>query len=279
MSKINLDRFTEEKEIVMPVVEHWGKFQGRLMKYPIAEDGWYKVKLPFGVLQRKATPLEIVKAGKGLPVVRVYAMGGEGIAVNFDNLLKKGLEETVSVNFLDLPAFEVAKAIEWEDGRFYFYEPDPRFQRTLLMQLKNQYETDQPLAGKGITPELRYYYLLLSLQKQSLREIEELEKLRLTELEKQKRIKEFQNSFQGRLKDIIEKADGELIRYYKSNATSYMVHWRIKETDKIIKSTIRDNFRILDLGFCASGADRQHSIQSAIQLAKVYGRNIYITRE
>lgn len=276
MELINLEKFALVKQVVMPIVDGWGQIESRKI-YKGVENGWYLVDLSGNAsVLRSATPLEVSRALLNQKVTRVYTLGTEGIPVNFDNLLKQGLGEAIDINFLNLQPFEVAKAIRWEDKRWYFYEADSRFNRTLLSELRQRFNEDKPLDSiKDLTPELRYYWLLLNLQRQSYREFQELERLKLSQGERNKRIKEFQSSFTGRLQTVIEQAGGKLVKFYKYR-TGYIVHWKIGS--QVVKSTIRDNMRIINLGFCASGQDKRHSLSSAIQLAKMYG-NLYITRE
>lgn len=259
---------------------------GRKFYAPGKEDGWYFVEEEKGRRTfRKATPLEILKETKGKKLLRMYAFGEEGIPVNFDNLLKRGYGNTVGVNFLSLPTFEIAKVIQWEDGRFYFYEADPTFQRKTLQTLKEKFEKEESIAGhKGLTPELAYLLLLADLGRKTYREIERINALKLTEDEKRKRMREFKNSFVGTLQKTIEDAGGKLVKFVKANKDSFLVHWKIKGEDRLIKTVIKDNMRVLSAGFCLSDYDRAHTMSSIIQLAKTYEEDdpydgLYITRE
>lgn len=277
---INLGRFNQEKIAIVPIVHGWGQIDQRKIYLPKTEDGWYRVSLAAQPeLLGKATQLDIWKTLKSKKFLMVYVLGTEGVPVNFDNLTQKGLGETISVKFINLPLYEIARVVQWEDDRWYYYDAEIQFQRTLLRQIKDVFEREQEISAiKGITPELRYYFFLTLLQRASFREVERLKLFRLSEAERQKRIKEFESTLTGRLQKTIEMAGGTLIKFIKSNRDSYMVHWKVKGTDQIVKSTIRDNMQILNLGFCASGHDREHTLASAIQLAKMYGE-LYITRE
>lgn len=276
---INLNRFTKVTEVLTAIVDGWGIANGRKVFFNV-ENGWYIVTLGNQArILRKATALELFKNRKNQPTLRVYALGDEGIPVNFDNLFSRGFGETIKIHFMDAQPFEIVKVITDETKRWYFYDIDARLQRGLLTSLKAVFAAETGLdIMKGITPELRYYYLLLNLQRQSFREYEAMLQLKISEAEKAKRIAEFQASFAGRLKTSIEQADGELLKFYKVNSNSYMVEWKVKGSRQIVKSTIHDDMRILNLGFCASGYDKDHSLASAVQLAKMYGE-LYITRE
>jgi hypothetical protein len=131
---------------------------------------------------------------------------------------------------------------------------------------------------RGITPELGYYFLLANLQRQSYKEAREIEKLNLTARERDKRLREFQNNFSFRLEHTIGEANGKLIRFSK-HGNGYLVEWKLG--DQIIKSTINDNMRILNAGFCLSGEDKKHSLSSLINLAQLFQEEapLYLTRE
>ena len=280
MTQIDLQRFTEKKIAIMPICNGWGVSGSRKIWNPILEDGWYLTNLADrALITRPATPLEVEKVMQKQKVDRGYALGTEIIPINFDNFQKRGLGEAVTVQFLSLSAFEVAKVTQWEDNRFYFFEADPKFDRSIINQVKTAFDKEEPITDiKGLTPELRYYYMLLNLQRQSYRQFQELERLKLSEAEREKRIKEFQSTFAGRLEKSISDAGGKLVKFVKYR-TGWTVTWKLG--NQTVKSNIRDDMRIMSLGFCASGADKRHTLSSAILLAKMFQRDnpLNITRE
>lgn len=280
---VKLGRFFVKREYFLPMVSGWGQAESRKFYLPKSEDGWYKIEeFKENKVFRKATPLEVLKELKNKKFLRMYAFGEEGIPVSFDNLKQKGYGETVRVNFLNLPTFEVAKVIYWEDKRFYYYEADPRFQRETLQMLKNKFEKGENYLQKGITPELAYFMLLASLGRETYRELDRLNEFNLTKEERNKRMEEFKNTFGETLKKTIENAGGIMIKFVKSNKDSFLVHWKVKGSNQMIKTTIKDNMRVLSAGFCLSGYDKAHSVSSIIQLAKQYEEEeedgVYITR-
>jgi hypothetical protein len=277
---INLERFTKDQEFVIPIVSGWGQHASRKV-WKRTEDGWYVVSLGNTIkVIRKATAMEIVKTLQPLKKLSFYALGNEGIPVNFDNLERMGFSGAVTINFLNSPVFEVARVVRWEDGRFYFCDNDPRFQRDLLNILRARFDASQSITSlPTVTPELFYYFMLISLEHQAFREVTAITTMKLSEEEKAKRVEQFKNTFDERLKKTIQDAGGTMIRFSKANANSYLVTWRIG--NQTVKSTITDNFSILNAGFCLSGDDRSHSMASLIQLAKMFRRDqpLYITRE
>lgn len=280
---ISLNKFFGEKTYLLPVVGGWGQVEGRKFYVPGIQDGFYNLTESSGTRHfSKATPLEVFKAMQGKKLLRFYSFGEEGIPVNFDNLKQKGFGQTVKINFLNQKTFEVVKTILWEDNRFYYFDIDMHFKRDKMRLLKEAFETEKGIDKiRGITPEQAYLFLLASFSRQSFRELEQLKVFALAKEEREKRIREFKNSFAGTLQKTIEGAGGILIKFEKANANSYLVHWRIKGSSQTIKSIINLNMRILSLGYCASGADRDHSLGSAINLAKVYNEDeggLFITR-
>ncbi len=278
---LDLKRFSEETEEIVPIIGGTGRFHGRFISLKV-DDGWYLVSLgDKALIKRKATVLEVAKAIKDQPTFSVYALGIEGIPLSFDSFSRRGWGEAVTVNFQNLQIFEVARIVYWEDKRFYFYGQE--MPNEILREAKKVFEKNEPFNNiKGLTPELRYYLILVSLQRESFRAAQELAKFKLNAAERAKRIKEFQETFSGRLQRTIENVGGTLIRYSKKG-NNYNVRWKVYGQE--IVSTIKDDERIISLGFCASGADTKHTLSSAIALAKLYYEEagtdhggLYITR-
>lgn len=278
---IKLERFTKAIQVIAPLISGWGQYDMRRFYFPEIADGWYLFNFASNItIERKATPLEVDKLLTRFGHLRVYAFGTEGVPLNFNNFVGRGFAETVKVNFLNLQPFQLAKIVLWEDGRFYFWEADNRLERETIRRVRGAFEKDESITGfKYITPELRYYYLLLSLQKQSVRQLEELEKMKLSLAEKKKRMEEFRATFAGRLEQVIVGAGGKLVKFTKSRGNSYTVEWRVG--GQSVKSEINDELRIISAGFCLDGDDASHSMNSIINLAKMFQEDspLYITRE
>ena len=241
-------------------------------------DGWFLVSLGIEAkIVRRATLHETRNAILGVSNKRhfhVVLLGKEGIALNTDIFYKRGLTESVTVNFANEPLFTVARIVQWEDGRFYFFETIFPKNRAVIQGIKERFEAERDLLGlSGVTPELRYYYLLANLQRQSYRAAEEIERLALSRAEKDKRIREFQSTFAGRLQASVERAGGRLVSYSKYGE-GWMVEWRLD--DETIKSIIHDDLRIVSAGFCLSGDDQQHSLHSIINLARLFKKESYL---
>ena len=280
---ISLNRFVQATEAIVPIVDNWGKLNGRKIELE-AEDGWYKVRLGNQVtIIKKASPLEVRRALSTHKTLMVYALGGEGVPVNFDNFKQRGFEESVYINFLVAQPFDVSEIVLWEDGRFYFYGINQRHQREVTRGVKEAYQQKRVLPElRGLTPEMRYAFMLGELQRESYEAVESLLGGGLGALssDQRDRIKAaLQSSFGNSLKRAIAKAGGTYIGHRKLNKDTYAVEWQVG--DQTVKSHIRADMRIISAGFCLSGDDQRHSMNSIIGLAKMFKENrpLYITRE
>lgn len=289
---IELDRFSAEKEKVLPLVNGGGSFHSRRI-YLGVENGWYVVSLGDTVkIKRKATQMEIYKTLEERKCLLCYPLGTSAVPVNFDNFKKKGYQEMIDVQFLDQPIFTVAKVVQWDDGRFYYFE-EANHERETLQRIKEAFNNRESLRqGKttekrarkiaGVTPELRFYYLLLSIQNQSYEALKELTSpvyaSRSSSRQARGIIESFKSNFSDRVTAAVEQAGGTLNRVNRVG-TSYLVEWKIG--GQIVKSKIRDDLRIISAGFCLSGDDQEHTMNSIVSLAKMFQEEdpLYITRE
>ncbi len=281
---INLEKFSEEVKVVVPIVKGWGQYEGRKIYSPKTDDGWYLILLGDKIkVERKATPLEVEKALAPLKKLQVLSLGTEGVPLNFDNFLKRGWGETKEIFFLNLPIFSVANVVEWEDGRVYFYEQIIPKKHSVIKEVQEAFKIGETIREiAGVTPELRYYYLLANLQQQSYEAVKAFENFSensaISPAERDKRIKEFRDTFAIRLERTIDLAGG-ILRKFSKRGNNYLVEWEVG--DQLVKSTIRDNLQIVSAGFCLSGEDRKHTLTSLINLAQVFQEDypLYITRE
>lgn len=277
---LDLEKFSKETKVTVPIVHGYGQKNGRMIYSPGTPDNWYIISLGDKTkVERPATRLEIIKEAENYKQYQVYALGTEGVPVNFDMFYRLGLKEAEEIYFLSLPIFSTSNVILHEDGRLYFVEEILPKNRAVLTSVRESFNKNETIKEiKGVTPEIRYYYLVLNLQRESQRALEELKNIQLKEEEYQKRLAEFKATFGGRLEEAIKQAGGQLIRYSKIG-TNYLIEWKIG--NQIVKSTIRDDLRIISAGFCLSGDDRKHTMNSIVHLAKMFRTDapLYITRE
>lgn len=274
---LDLGRFVKTREVIVPIVESWGQYKGRKLYHKV-DDYWYKISLPSGIIIKKASPLEILLTLESEKKIQVYALGTEGIPLSFESFRQKGLREAETIHFMNLPIFTVATAVLWEDGRLYFYEHIIPKERNLIEKSKEAFEGGQNLLDmRGITPELRYYVLLTSLQRQTYESLADFAKSvrfgNITSNVFDERLAELKRQFGTRLKFAVENAGGTYIRHSK-RGNGFQVEWRIG--NKSIKTHIRDDFRIISAGFCLSGDDKKHTINSIVGLAKLFQEESFL---
>lgn len=281
-----LSKLSETRQVVLPVSNNWGRYKTRLIKAN-NNDGWYLVELGNDVkVLRPASLMEIDEVVEGKDVLTGMALSDEFVPINFNNLRKKTGGNTARFLLGDnVTSWDHIKTVLWEDGRLYFAGIDYSRDRKVVEQVKQAFEEETSIDHiKGATPELRYYFLCQGLYRSSYRAYQDLLKMNLSKDQKHNWIKKFKADFKTRLKLQIENAGGELVSYTKEPGGRYLVTWKVGGTQ--IKSVINDRMSIIDLGFCASGHDKEHTLQSAIHLSKIYQEEggvgyggLYITRE
>ena len=278
MGKIDFTRFSKLSIAIVPIVGYVGKYGGRKFIHT-TDDGWYKVFLGDIVeVERKATLLEIERELEKHKTLSGYAYGDEVVPVNFQNLFARGLGETVKVWFLDQEPWTAVKFVQWEDGRFYYVDMDFTY-HSLLSDLQDDFEAGQTvLDHKGAGPELRYYWLLLSLERNTWQHLQELEGLRLSKTEREKRLQEFQLNFSERIERAVTEAGGRFISATRQASNKYLVIW--KSGRQIVKTILNERLRVENAGYCLSGFDKRYNISGIVALASEFQKDtpLYITR-
>lgn len=278
MGEIDFTRFIKRQETIIPIVEGWGSFHGRKITANV-DNGWFQIELAdtYRVV-RKATLLEISQTISGRKTLSGYCYGDEIIPINFQNLFARGFGETVKVWFLNQEPWNAVKCVQWEDGRFYYVDVDFAY-HSRLAHLRELFETEQTLLNeKDLSPEIRYMWLLMSLERDTWRHLQELEALKLSEREKKKRAEEFKLNFAERIKQAIIETGSKFISATRQSDQRYLVVW--KTGRQIVHSLISDKLRVISGGFCLSQEDAKHSIRSLSMLAQEYQKEkpLYITR-
>lgn len=277
---IDLARFSIDTFVTIPIVKGLGKYKNRKIVAQVP-DGWYHTKIGNNVaVQRRATLLEVEETVARLPTFRGYPIGEEVVPLSFQNLFSLGYGETAHVHFQETEPWTICRFVRASDHHFYAAGDDLGRNRHALQAVQTAFEKGQPLTGiKGVTPELTYYFFILSLQRNNYEYMEELEKLPLTTAEREKRLKEFQKSIDFRLKHFVEDSGGKLLSFQKYGKNKYTIEWEIG--GQTIRSVITDNLSVWDAGYCLSGDDRRHSLGSLISLAKTFQQvaPLHLTRD
>lgn len=281
MNQISLERFSKPQKAIIPLFDGKGIYKSRTINLSVPFEGYYQVLLGDEVTNiTKADNIDTDLMLNKLPLMRGIAYSNSIIPLNFDQSKFLGYEETIPVNFMNADLGLIIKTRRWEDGKILFHEIDYGSEMQLsIVGVKERAEKGEKLDGlKGITPEMRYFYLMVFLDIQRIAEWKKLEELELSRKEKEKRIEEFKASFSGRLNTAIEGAGGTLVKFNVRGNRVDLV-WKVGREE--FHSTLNQDFRVLELGFCADGHDKDHSISSAILLAKQFieDGSIYKTRE
>lgn len=279
---IDLERFSRPIDVAVPIINNYGVFRGRRFKIE-AEDGWYKVELGNQAkILRKATDIEIDTALDKMEIIEGYTIANSLVPLNWDSVkFRFGYNETIPVMFMRAELWDIIQVARWDDKRLYYKDLSYNRDTSVVQKVKERFEAEASLDNiKGVSPELRYIFILLCLQRDNYRALEKLKKLKLSEAEKEKRLKEFQATLAGRLLKTVNDAGGKLVRWHRQGPDKIVVIWKCG--GQRVNSLINLNFRILEAGYCLEHEDRKHSLSSIIPLAKIFQEEegpLYITRE
>lgn len=284
---INLSKFSEPVHAVVPLFEGRGVYKGRKIQLKRKVTGICMLELGNEVVWKETLDfqsVEVDKFLKTLPRLKGIAYGDMIIPLNFSSAKFLGYEEVIHVEFMNAELGSLVDCRRWEDKRLLFkeadlYSPD---QQLIVLGAKERAEQGGALEPEqkvaGLTPEIRYFYIMVMLDRQRMVEWKKLDELELSKKERERRIKKFKESFSGRLKSAIEDAGGSLVSFNK-RGDRIDVKWTVQ--GELFSSTVSQDFRVLELGFCAEGHDKDHSMSSAVLLAEQFIRDgvIYKTRE
>ena len=278
---IDLEKYSVPTRAIVPIINGKGVYRGRKFASSRADDlYWCRFGDEVTIDYPSTSPIDNDKMLSELPMFRGIVYGNSIIPLNFGSAKFLGYEESTYVNFMNAELGMVIIVRRWEDGSLLFHKVDMSSKHQLMcIGVKGKAEKGELLDDtKGITPEMRYFYVMLILDKQRIEKWEEIAKLELSKKEKEKRIAEFKATFAGRLQEAVTNAGGKLV-LFNVRGNKIDVKWIMR--GEIFSSVIRQDLRVLELGFCAEGHDKDHSISSAIQLAKDFEERglIYKTRE
>lgn len=127
---IDFPRFFKPKSVIAPVIDCWGKADGRRFQL-LVPDGWYRVNFAgITVTYEPADDIEILQRLQGFPVVRGYTIADSIVPLNFDSAkFNYGLTETSLVMFIRSELWDVVRTSRYEDGRLYYLDIDYGFDR------------------------------------------------------------------------------------------------------------------------------------------------------
>lgn len=268
---IDLNRFATPVEVTMPLVRGEGIYKGRVVNVGLSDKtGVYQVLLGKNTRHlRQSDPIEIEEMMQKLPLFRGIAYGDGIIPLNFSVAKFAGYGNQIPVMYMGGQMGHVVKCRVWENSTVIYHEPDITFEKQMVVSsVKQHAEWKEVLTDvKEVTPEMRYFYMLYRLDLDRIEEWARLEQFAKDEAEKKRQIEEFRRTFAGRLQKSIEDAGGKL-KSFNQRGEQVDVRWTIGGEE--FSTVIKQDFSILELGFCADGHDANHSMASAILLAKQF---------
>jgi len=269
---LDLTKFAKPKQVIVPILD--GAFQLDKKHYKInCDDGWHLIEITGNNAHAKGLAIALPTDEQKFTYVSGYTHNNTILFQNFDAAKRKwGVNLTAPLEFNMSPTFEAIKAIYWEDGRFYWVEPN--YGNISILDIKAAYDQELPITDlKGITPEIRTLYLFHALERDQLKR---MLAEKVAKEEHEKRLKDIPY----RLKVTFENAGATLLNYSLSGKR-IIVDWKINNQRQHYNSVIdADSFKLLECGFCMSGDDRRHNITSMVKTAEEYEERglTYITR-
>lgn len=259
---INLEKFTQEKEAIVPITD--GQFQYQRKRYYKRNNvsGWHQVRIN-GNTYEVISPVYLEAETVAFKTIKGYTYHNNIIFQNFDVAKRKLNAEVMKpLHFNNVETFSSIEAIAWEDSDLYYYKPN--YSDSKIFELKQKYDMNESFDGlKGITPELKTLFLFHEIEKQKIKE--EQDKIRLA-----KELEEYKKTLQGRLLLTFGRVGAKVLKYSVSGKR-ITVDWSLDSIGQQFNSVIDyDSFRIIEAGYCMSGSDRDHSVTSMVELAKDY---------
>lgn len=269
---LDLSKLAQPKRIVVPILNKCFNYYKK--RYEIAaEDGWALVQTEGNNASylSQATSEDIITSG--IDIARGYTHQNSIIFQNFDTAKRKWEQQiSAPLHFNNSLTFEAILAAAWEDGKFYWIEPN--YNDITIYDIKNAYDADLSLDKiKGATPETRTLYLFHEIERQHIR------KLLAEDAAKKEHEKRLQD-IPYRIKTSFERA-GAILISYSISGKRIVVDWTIQGQRHNYNSVIdADTWKILEAGYCMSNDDRRHNITSLVKTAEEYAEKglTYITR-
>jgi hypothetical protein len=279
---IDLQKFAEETTAIVPILGN--AFQYKRKKYILVapkEDGWYKVSMK-GNTAKVVSPVMLdldsdftrQLSEDNVSLLKGFTYNDNFIPQNFDVAKRKaGIEVMTHLELNTIATFSSIEAVIWENKKLLYYRPN--FSDSMIYQIKMACEEDVDMTSlKFLTPELKTVYLFHNIERQKIRAEQE-------RILKEKELEEFRSTLQGRLILSFTRVGAKILNYHivRNRIT---VDWEIPGSGWQFNSVIEaDTFRVVEAGYCMSGHDREHSVHSMVELAKIYEEEglIHKTRE
>ena len=278
---IDFSSIAKAVRVTVPVVG--GRFVYQRKSYVLQpnqgleiEDGWRCAE----ILGNQALDLgPHVWSGDCLKPIRGYTNGNNLLFQNFDVGKRRGFGLQVPMLFNATETFSAVIASLWEDGRFYYVEPN--YSDFSIFEIRNSFEDERPIDDlKGVTPELRTLFLFHTLERDQQKAI-------LAEAQRAAAEQKQAADEQERMKDVayrltvtFNRAGANILKYSLSG-TNLIVDWELNGSGQRFNSVIDSRTGMVrECGYCCSGDDRRLNMTALVKLAEDYNerRVIHKTR-
>ncbi|GJQ44098.1 MAG: hypothetical protein JETCAE03_35960 [Ignavibacteriaceae bacterium] len=255
-----------DKTLIYGIVNK-GKFYSDNMEVPVKiEDGIYSIDVSSDDYLDSISVADIfefekyIKNKPKMEFVTGYTFGANQVVpMDYIKWEKNGFP-TITNDNLRLEEWSLGKFLHIPTKKIFFfleYVFNSLYER--LQEVRNHYDKNKPLLDlKEITPEMKLVYAFNLLEK--LRIEEELKKLKEAE---------FRKTVLGRVETIISNSGGTFMSL-KTYKNGYEIVWRMGRYN--LNTYMNKNFGIIEAGFCLSGGDRKHTLNSIVKLLGDYIR-------
>jgi hypothetical protein len=263
---VDFEKFNKPIKTIVPILNGKFKYNGKRYNCNNNNSGWFYVELQGNECIDKSPVFMMDKLDFNF--IKGYVFNEQFIFQSFEVGKRKTGKEVVTDIYLNTsPSFSSIIAVIWEDSKLYYFAPN--YKDSFIYTVKNTVESNGDVKTlKGLTPELRTLCLFCELEKQ-----------RLEELKAEQEAEKLKKTLHGRLILAFRRTGAELLKY-STSGNRIIVDWKIGEQG--FNSVInKDDFKVLECGYCCSGDDKRHNIHSMVNLAKDYDEQnlIYKTRE
>ena len=169
---IDLNKFNKPKKIIVPILNHSFRYNGKRYNNVLVDNGWYEVIIAGNNCKviSNIVIFQVIDA----KTITGYVYEDNIIFSNFDVGKRKINQEVMTkVYFNTSPEFTSIEAVIWEDGLLYYIQPN--YNDYKIFEVKSALDYNGNISNiKGITPELKTLTLFVDLRQQKIEELKRI---------------------------------------------------------------------------------------------------------
>lgn len=262
------NQLLQEQMVIVPILTNSFDYQSRKFQVKNGKDGWYEVIFDNdGVhIIRKLSALQVIMGTQQYKSIIGYKILDGLVFGSFaqEKVLMGNMAQQHQVYFCDdRTDWDMIKVIRWEDNQLYYCQDYQLKSGLAYINVFRRFQEKKNLDGlKNVTPEIRLVYILARLEQERI-------EIQLKAEADAKAKEEFLKTLKGRLITTLHDAGAEYISHRQQNENSVVVIWKVagNQFNSVIRTA---DFRMKEAGFCMSGHDKEHTLQSAVNLVKGY---------